>query len=47
MGPMVKILLRRSLLALTGILVWAKALAGGTAETEKETAGDQEQKPKP
>jgi hypothetical protein len=45
MSPMVKILLRRSLLTLSAIFVWAKALAGGSDETDKKTAGGQEQKP--
>ena len=45
MSSMVKILLRRSLLTLSAIFVWAKALAGGSAETDKKTAGGQEQKP--
>jgi hypothetical protein len=38
MKPIVKTLLRRSLLVLSAIFVWAKALAGGRAETEKKTA---------
>jgi hypothetical protein len=39
MKPLVKTLLRRSLLALSAIFVWAKALAGGRVEAEKKTAG--------
>jgi hypothetical protein len=45
MSPMVKILLRRFLLTLSGIFVWAKALAGGSAATDKKTAGGQQQNP--
>ena len=45
MSQMVKILLRRSLLTLSAIFVWAKALAGGSAETDKKTAEGQEQNP--
>ena len=48
MKPLFKILLRRSLLTLGAIVVWAKALAWGradeqtqsTPETDKKTAGD-------
>ena len=47
MKPIVKTLLRRFLLTLSGIFVWAKALTGGSAdeqtrstpETDKKTAG--------
>jgi hypothetical protein len=45
MSQMVKILLRRALLTLGGIFVWAKALAGGSGATDKKTAGGQERKP--
>ena len=53
MKPIVKTLLRRSLLTLGAILVWAKALAGGRAdaqtpsmpETDQKTAGGRQQKP--
>ena len=53
MKPIVKILLRRSLMTLSAIVVWAKALARGgadgetpvTPETDQKTAGDRQQKP--
>ena len=53
MKPIVKTLLRRFLLTLSGIFVWAKALAGGSAdeqtrptpETDQKTAGGRQQKP--
>ena len=53
MKPSVKILLRRFLMTLSAIFVWAKALAGGSAdgqtrsmpETDKKTAGGRQQKP--
>jgi hypothetical protein len=53
MNPMVKILLRRSLMTLSAIVVWAKALARGSAdgqtrsmpETDQKTAEGQQQKP--
>jgi hypothetical protein len=53
MKPIVKILLRRFLLTLGGIVVWAKALAWGSAdgqtqstpETDQKTAGDRQQNP--
>jgi hypothetical protein len=38
MKSIVKTLLRRALLTLGGIFVWAKALAGGSAETDKKPA---------
>ncbi len=44
MKSIVKTLLRRALLTLGGIFVWAKALAGGSAETDKKPA--EGQKPK-
>jgi hypothetical protein len=53
MKPIVKTLLRRFLLTLSGIFVCAKALAGGSAdeqtrstpETDQKTAGGRQQKP--
>jgi len=53
MKPIVKILLRRSLMTLSAIVVWAKALARGSAdgqtrsmpETDQKTAGDRQPKP--
>jgi hypothetical protein len=45
MSSTVTIMLRRLLLTLGGVFVWIKALAGGSAETDKKIAGDQEQKP--
>jgi hypothetical protein len=53
MNPIVKTLLRRFLLTLGGIVVWAKALAWGkadeqtqsTPETDQKTAGDRRPKP--
>jgi len=53
MNPMVKTLLRRFLLTLSGIVVWAKALAGGRGdeqtrsmpETDQKTVGGRQQKP--
>jgi len=53
MKPIVKTLLRRFLLTLSGIFVWAKALAGGsadeqtrsTAESDQKKAGHRQQKP--
>jgi hypothetical protein len=45
MNSMVTIMLRRLLLMLGGVFVWVKALAGGSTETDKKIAGDQEQKP--
>jgi hypothetical protein len=52
MKPIVKILLRRSLMTLSAIVVWVKALGRGSAdgqtrsvpETDQKTAGGQ-QKP--
>ena len=41
MGPMVRILLRRSLLTLSAIFVWAKALAGGVSRPIKRQRGVQ------
>jgi hypothetical protein len=54
MKPIVKILLRRSLMALGAIVVWAKALGRGSTdgqtrsmpETDQKTAGGREQKTK-
>ena len=53
MKPTIKILLRRFLMTLSAIAVWAKALAGGSAdeqtrstpETDQKTAGGRQQKP--
>ena len=51
MKPIVKILLRRSLLALGAIFVWAKAFARGRAdgqagsETDRKTAAGLQPKP--
>ena len=53
MKPAIKLLLRRSLMTLGAILVWAKALAGGradeqtqsTPETDQKTAGGRQQEP--
>ena len=53
MKPIVKNLLRRSLMTLSAIVVWAKALAGGRAdeqtrskpETDQKTEGGRQQKP--
>ena len=53
MKPAIKLLLRRSLMTLGAILVWAKALAGGradgqtqsTPETDQKTAGGRQQQP--
>jgi hypothetical protein len=53
MKPAVKVLLRRFLMTLGGIVVWAKALAGGSAdgqnqstpETDQKTAGGRQQEP--
>jgi hypothetical protein len=53
MTPLVKTLLRRFLLILSGIVVWAKALAGRSAdeqtrsmpETDQKTAVGRQQKP--
>jgi hypothetical protein len=53
MKPIVKTLLRRFLLTLSAIGVWAKALARGradgqtrsTPETDQKTAGGRQQKP--
>lgn len=53
MKPIVKILIRRSLMALGGIVVWAKALGRGSADgqtrsipdTDQKTGGGREQKP--
>ena len=53
MKPAIKLLLRRSLMTLGAIVVWAKALAGGradgqtlsTPETDQKTAGGRQQEP--
>lgn len=53
MKVVVKTLLRRFLMTLGAIVVWAKALAGGSAdgetrstrETNQKTAGGRQQKP--
>jgi len=53
MNPAVKIMLRRFLMTLGGIVIWAKALAGGgageqnqsTPETDQKTAGGRQQEP--
>jgi hypothetical protein len=53
MKPIVKTLLRRFLMTLSAIVVWAKALARGSAdgetqstrETDQKTAGGRQQKP--
>ena len=53
MKPAIKLLLRRSLMTLGAILVWAKALAGGkadeqtqsTPETDQKKAGGRQQEP--
>ena len=49
MKPIVKTLVRRFLLTLSGIALWAKALAGGRGEqtpgTDQNTAGGRQQKP--
>ena len=53
MKPAIKLLLKRSLVTLGAILVWAKALAGGradeqtqsTPETDQKTAGGRQQEP--
>jgi hypothetical protein len=53
MKPIVKTLLRRSLMTLSAIVVWAKALARGSAdgqtrsmpESDQKTAGGRQQKP--
>jgi hypothetical protein len=50
MKPIVTKLLRRSLMALSAIVVWAKTLAGGTAdpvnaEDQSKDSGGGQQKP--
>ncbi len=47
MKPIVKTLLKRFLMTLGAITVWAKALAGGrgTDETDQKGAGGRQQKP--
>jgi len=53
MNQVLKVMLRRCLMTLSGIFVWAKALAGGRAdgetdsipETDQKTAAGQHQKP--
>ena len=53
MKPAIKLLLRRSLMTLGAIVVWAKALAGGradgqtqsTPETDQKTAGGDSKSP--
>jgi hypothetical protein len=53
MKPVFKIMLRRFLMTLGGIVIWAKALAGGSAggqnqstpETDQKTAGGGQQEP--
>ena len=53
MKPAIKLLLRRSLMTLGAIVVWAKALAGGSAdgqtqstpETDQKKAGGRKQEP--
>jgi hypothetical protein len=54
MNQALKVMLRRCLMTLGGIFVWAKALAGGRAEdeaqsmpeTSQKTAAGQQQTPK-
>ena len=53
MNQVLKVMLRRCLMTLGGVFVWAKALAGGRAdaetepmpETDQKTAAGQQQKP--
>jgi hypothetical protein len=52
MNQVLKVMLRRCLMTLGGIFVWAKALAGGRADGETQSmpetdqkAADQQQKP--
>jgi hypothetical protein len=53
MNQVLRVMLRRCLMILGGVVVWAKALAGGSAdgqtrsppETDQKTAAGQQQKP--
>ena len=53
MNPIVKTMLTRSLMTLSAIVVWAKAVVRGradgqtqsTPETDQKTAGDRQPKP--
>ena len=44
MKPIVKTLLRRFLLTLSAIVVWAKALAGGSADEQTRSTPETDQK---
>jgi hypothetical protein len=44
MKPMAKTLLRRFLLTLSGIAVWAKALAAGSADEQTRSVPETDQK---
>jgi hypothetical protein len=44
MKPIVKTLLRRFLLTLSGMVVWAKALAGGSADEQTRSTPETDQK---
>jgi hypothetical protein len=44
MKPVVKTLLRRFLMTLGAIVVWAKALAGGSADGETQSTRETDQK---
>jgi hypothetical protein len=53
MNQVLKVMLRRCLMTLGGVFIWAKALAGGKTdeeprsmpETDKKTAAGQQRKP--
>ena len=44
MKPAIKLLLRRSLMTLGAIVVWAKALAGGRADGQTQSTPETDQK---
>jgi hypothetical protein len=44
MNQVLKVMLRRCLMTLGGIFVWAKALAGGRADGEPQSMPDSEKK---
>jgi hypothetical protein len=44
MKPAIKLLLRRSLLTLGAIVVWAKALAGGRGDGQTQSRPETDQK---
>ena len=45
MNPIVKIMLRRFLLTLSGILVWVGLLKSGSADQETQSISEMEEKP--